>query len=376
MEARHRGLRERYAIATVVDVNMWRHAAVLVKQLVDVDTTLPIIVFNITAVPHAAVVLLHSLGGHLASLDPPMPTPPELSSPLLSRPFISASGAPNLGRYAPWAKLAVWGQYARWSKILLLDVDVVLLGNVDEMLGFPADTFSPETCNNLSPARCAASDDQTRDVTAGFNSGVMVVGPSARRFASMSVFATSRIAQLVRECTTREQASTIERQYLAYPEQSFLKRFWPTVMKSTIEGGRNRGGYNWQWRTHRESVSAMRECQREVRSAAAVGSSATMPEDEGCGTTHFMSRIYNARPYDCHTCSAPYSARVRIVHYTCSYKPWSRPKDAWARCASVNTSCPVGVQPCAAAWTLRWHRARNAVCERAVALGLTEGTGC
>ena len=53
-----------------------------------------------------------------------------------------------------WAKLAVWGQTA-WEKVVLLDVDVVLLRNIDEMAAFPADTFSPETCNSMDPKRCS-----------------------------------------------------------------------------------------------------------------------------------------------------------------------------------------------------------------------------
>ena len=137
----------------------------------------------------------------------------------------------------------------------------------------------------------------------------------------------------------------MERQYLAYPEQSFLKRYWPSVMRSTIEGGRNRQGYDWQWRAHREA-----------------GASCLPTAEEGCGTTNFMSRLYNARPFDCSTCSTEYVAKVKVVHYTCSFKPWSRPRSS--------------MKPCEAAWTDRWHGAKAAVCERAATLGVAQEAGC
>ena len=40
-------------------------------------------------------------------------------------------------RFAPYAKLGVWGQ-TQWSKVVLVDVDVVFAANVDEMGAMPA----------------------------------------------------------------------------------------------------------------------------------------------------------------------------------------------------------------------------------------------
>ena len=41
------------------------------------------------------------------------------------------------GRFAPYAKLGVWGQ-TQWSKVVLVDVDVVFAANIDEMAALPA----------------------------------------------------------------------------------------------------------------------------------------------------------------------------------------------------------------------------------------------
>ena len=84
------------------------------------------------------------------------------------------------------------------------------------LVRFPANTFSPETCNSLSPSRCTSSA-----ATQGFNAGVMVIGPSAERFASMNEFATGVIGKQLRRYN---YSTKVENNYLAYPEQSFLKR--------------------------------------------------------------------------------------------------------------------------------------------------------
>ena len=87
-------------------------------ELVDLETRLPIIVFNVMALPQRAVQLVQALGGRVESLEPAMPVPEAFSSPLLSRPFRNRDGLPMLGRVSPWAKLAVWGQTA-WTKVVL-----------------------------------------------------------------------------------------------------------------------------------------------------------------------------------------------------------------------------------------------------------------
>ena len=345
MRGSHRQHDGATAIGTIIDRNMWLHAAVLVRQLVQLRTMLPIVVFNLTALPTEAVSLLQSLGAVVSSLDPPMPVPDEFNSPLLPRPFATRQGSLVLGRYAPYAKLAAWGQ-TQWSKIVLVDVDVAVLDNLDEMATFPIDSFTPETCNSIAPERCA--ERPTSHVSSGFNAGVMIVGPSAQTFASMASFATEHIASLLRGCVNSSQAAAVERHYLAYPEQSFLKRYWPMVMKATIEGGgRARAGYDWQWKTVPQDASA---CAAD--------------SPRGCGTSNFLSRTYNARSHDCHTCSAAYASKVKIVHFTCRFKPWQYSSAALESCAAGGACPRLGtppLAPCEANWTLQWHIARDAV---------------
>jgi len=203
----------------------------------------------------------------------------------------------------------------------------------------------------LSPSRCTSSA-----ATQGFNAGVMVIGPSAARFASMNEFATGVIGKQLRRYN---YSTKVENNYLAYPEQSFLKRYWPAVMRATIEGGGHaRMGYDWQWRT------------LDQREACARGSEAE------CQPSHFMSRLYNARPYDCSTCSADYAGKVKIVHYTCGPKPWEYPRARLQRCAANSGHC-TGMAPCLADWTMRWYVARDEVCRAwQTAVRLPPPDGC
>jgi len=134
------------AIGMVVDHHMWPQAAVLVQQLVSHGTTLPIVVFNCTEIPAPAVQLISALGARVRSLTPAMPVPSEFSSERLALPFQRRDGTRVQIRYSTWSRLAVWGQ-TEWSRIVLLDVDVVLRANIDEMASFPANTFAPEACS-------------------------------------------------------------------------------------------------------------------------------------------------------------------------------------------------------------------------------------
>mmetsp|Transcript_12640 Transcript_12640/g.29731 ORF Transcript_12640/g.29731 Transcript_12640/m.29731 type:complete len:354 (-) Transcript_12640:113-1174(-) len=336
------GKKHSVAIATLVDKHMWLAAAVFVHQLARLNTTLPIVVFNVTELPQPAVTLIESLGARVTSLEPSITVPEEFHSHLLQWPFSTKRGATVMRRFAPYAKLGVWGQ-TQWSKVVLVDVDVVFAANIDEMAAMPANTFSPETCNSLDPARCTNGSGAA---TQGFNAGVMVIGPSAERFASMNDFATDVIGQQLRRYNySTKQARAVENNYLAYPEQSFLKRYWPKVMRATIEGGgRARMGYDWQWRT----IDPHEACARGG-------------EEAECQPSHFMSRLYNARPYDCSTCSADYVTKVKIVHYTCGPKPWGYPRAHLQRCAANSSRC-TGMAPCLADWTMRWYVARDEVC--------------
>ena len=109
---------------------------------------------------------------------------------------------------------------------------------------------------------------------------------------------------------------------MAYPEQSFLKRFWFEVEGVSPESGHMaRRGWNWETdELHGYNGKAV----------------------------NVMSRPYNARPYDCELCDAAYLERVKIVHFTCGYKPWMKKNDQF---------------PCSANWTVLWHQSYYAACE-------------
>ena len=329
------------AIGMVVDSNMWPQAAVLVQQLMNHGTTLPVVVFNCTELPTPAVQLINALGARVRSLTPAMPVPSEFGSERLALPFQRRDGTRVQIRHSTWSRLAVWGQ-TEWSRIVLLDVDVVLRANIDEMASFPADTFAPEACNPI-PGMCA---DPPTATTGGFNSGIMVVGPSAARFGAMANFAKERIAARLRDANTTEDARQVERSHLWYPEQSFLKRYWPEVEHASVESSSGvRRGYDWTWR-----------------------SMENRPPRQGTpGVSHFMSRVYNARPFDCNMCSKAYNAKVKIVHHTCSSKPWSTNSSKLQACASGG-ACRGKLTPCEANGMLLWHDAKTAMCARARAL--------
>ena len=137
--------------------------------------------------------------------------------------------------YAPYAKLAAWNQ-TEWHKVVLLDTDVVIAQNIDEMAQFPKDTFSPEACAG-GPARKHCQDAEVgASINRGFNAGVMVVGPNAERFSAMLRYADGIAAQL-RAAPDAKAHHEIENNHLAYPEQSFLKRFWFEVEGVSPESG-------------------------------------------------------------------------------------------------------------------------------------------
>lgn len=342
------------AIGMVVDSHMWPHAAVLVQQLVSHGTTLPIVVFNCTELPAPAVQLISALGARVRSLTPAMPVPSEFSSERLALPFQKRDGTRVHVRHSTWSRLAVWGQ-TEWSRIVLLDVDVVLRANIDEMARFPANTFAPEACSPV-PGMCT---DPPTATTAGFNSGIMVVGPSAARFGAMAIFATERVAARLRDANTTADARQVERSHLWYPEQSFLKRYWPEVEHASVESASAvRRGYDWTWR----SMQNPAPCQHLLR-----GGRTGSPRECTPGVSHFMSRVYNARPFDCNLCSEAYNAKVKIVHHTCSLKPWSMNSSKLQACASGG-ACRGPLTPCAANGMLLWHDAKTAMCARARAL--------
>lgn len=329
----------RSAIGAVTDAVMWPRAAILMQQLRDHATALALVVFNVTPLPPDAMIVFREIGVLVRPLS--MPVPDEFSNPLLRWSFRSDSGKLVLSRYAPYAKLAVWGE-VEWKKVVLLDDDTVVLGNIDEMATFPDNTFAPETCNNVRPERCSPKE---HTITGGLNTGVIVVAPSRDRYSSMIRFVMQDVAVLLRS-KDMNAVRGVEQRYLAYPEQSLLKRYWPTVMHAPIEAMvPERGGYNWQW-----------------VAANFTGKCAAKP----CKvhTVHFMSRRYNARPFDCSTCSDDYVSKVKIVHFTCALKPWQRDRATWQACSQGQCATSrYEDKQCYARWALLWHAARDRICD-------------
>ena len=343
------------AIGCVCDERTWLHAAVLVQQLVDVATKSQIVVFSTARLPEHVFA---RLGAELVPLAPAMPVPAEMRYF-----FIGTDGNPIARRYSPWQKLAVWAQ-TRWSKIVLLDVDQVVLRNIDEMVQFPADTFSPEACGRLDhappfvhAARCSEL------VTGGFNAGAMVIEPSMQRYEQMVRYADQHVAHQLRMAGTNRTVRTgIERSHLAFPEQSFLGRFFWDVRNASLHtaGGRP-SGYLWRpeplWRDlEQSSVCSSHKSFGETRPAGCTSSRVSA-----------MSRLFNARLLDCAGCPQSYAQHARLVHFTCGPKPWARSRAGWEDCGRSarnggNAAAPECVEPCAISWVLKWFDAHAAVC--------------
>lgn len=317
-------------IGVVTDAHTWMHAAVLMLQLRNHATALPLVAFNVTSLPPDPMIIFSALQVRVVSLW--MPVPDAFSSPFLRKRFRFPNGELVPSQYAPYAKLAVWGQ-TEWSRVVLLDNDIVPLHNIDQMGAFPGDTFAPETCNDVRPSRCSPPGNR---ITAGMNSGVTVIAPSTTRLDSIVNFVHGHVARLI----NGQNASVVQAvsdHYLAYPEQSLLKRYWSIVLHTPLEHPfQERAGYSWDWVTVNLSQS---------RSAS------------------FMSRRYNARPFDCSTCADEYLAQVQLVHFTCALKPWHRKRAAWELCTKGGcNSAHYHDMPCFARWALLWHDARDQLC--------------
>jgi alpha-N-acetylglucosamine transferase len=338
----------------VIDQHVWLHAAVLLQQLLDVQTILPIVTYLVSPLPEYASEMLKALGAQVQPLEPAMVVPAAFNSKKLALPFARA-GKPVLSRISPWQKLGVWGQ-TRWDRIILLDVDILLLGNIDEMAQFPANTFGPEACRRPEPGRCASIPTIS---VSGFNAGVIVVGPSEQTFASMAEFATNEIGGRLSAAPNASVMQKIERDWLFYPEQSFLKRFWPAVMRADLQAPhKSRQGYDWQWSTRLDS-----RCESDYDPRVC-------PPVELLNATHFMSLLYNARPHDCAYCSDDFMKKAKIIHFTCCTKPWAGTRARWEQCASGgcrSNTLPANEDyaghPCVANLTIQWLRVRDRVCE-------------
>jgi hypothetical protein len=356
--ARH-GTRVVYGV--VVDHKMWRLAAVFLQQLRDVQSMLPAVVFNTSALPAAADVAIAAFGARRVSLEPPMPVPSIFVHPL----SLSHGGIPA------WTKLALWSQ-VEFEKIIYLDVDVLLLGNIDHMASFPGDTFSPEVCN-FPPC------DESK-TPAGINVGIMVIGPSLTRFGQLLEYTNRRAAHLELVASNSNLSFAYGRRWLGSAEQSFLREFWEDALNASIqEPNVQRRGWNWTYASYTEPRACERQHERwrkerargETHSVSSPGVSAPPGTCEP-GRVSVMSRRYNARPADCGRCPLE-SLRPLIVHYACTRKPHEEPRNNWLHltwCRGRNDS--VLCHPCLAEWTHKWYDAEDRMCDTLISAGATE----
>ena len=95
-----RDSRQETIIGMVTDQRMWRMAAVLMQMLQDVNTSLPLVVFNSSPLTKEAIHSLRALGGRLQSLRPAMPMANGLQYHIRR----------GNGGIPAWAKLALWSQ--------------------------------------------------------------------------------------------------------------------------------------------------------------------------------------------------------------------------------------------------------------------------
>lgn len=273
----------------------WRMATVLMQMLQDVQTSLPLVVFNSTSLSGEARRSILALGAQIVSLVPAMPIP----SGWLPHIRRGNGGAPA------WSKLGLWSQ-TKFGRIILVDLDSVVLENIDEMGSFPGDTFSPDVCKT--------GCDQ---LAAGLNTGTMVIQPSRERFDSMVRFAEARAAALRQ--VSDGLRTKLARALLSDADQSFLRAYLWEVQNASVGASHpSRNGSDWTFRTFHTS-----RCRgRAPRSASSPLVNAWRAAACGVGVVNFMSRAYNARPFDCDRCSSQH-LKPKIVHYACHpYKPW------------------------------------------------------
>lgn len=312
-------------VGLLTDGRAWRNAAIVVQQLADVQTTLPVVVFNTTPLDPNAVAALNALNADVVSVAPQMPIPGEFEPHLRG------------GRLPAYHKLALWAQ-TRYRRIVYLDADVVLMDNIDEMGSWPTDTFSPEACND---PECAMSK--------GMNAGVMVIKPSTQRFEQLCAYTRMRAARLsaMSDETARRSASI---SLLTYPEQSLLKEFNVEVLNASlvlVSQPRSQQDFNWSWRPFEQRCTCTGP--RSHRQCACASTSA------------LMSRRYNLRPADCAKC--PASLAPKVVHYACSAKPYHHSRPWWERLGSRAGAS--ALEQCTSRWTLRWFGAADRACKRA-----------
>ena len=292
-------------IALLTDSRAWMHAANVLMQLNHVGSTLARVVFyDDDHLAENAVARLESLRAEVRRIRA-LPPPPNVAAHLKSN-----------GRKHQWQKLALWS-HTEYQKIIFLDTDVLVLENIDEMRGFPADTFSPNVCTQSCDVRVG-----------GVNTGIMVLEPSRQRFRSLVEYSWR----------VNQQAHRL-RALLLDADQSLLINFFKDVLNLSITANPvEREGYDWTQRSFRDRT----HCKGDTRCG---------------GTVHIMSRRYNARPGDCDRC--PSSYRPKIIHFACAMKPWRHSMSKWQAVARGSwRQCgadPYVCSPCIGNLTLRWY---------------------
>ena len=350
----------------VADERVWREACVLLQQLRDVGSRVPAVLFNTSQLPSAALTAIHALGGMQRSLEPKMPIPASFVKPLRA----SHGGTPA------WAKLALWAQ-TDYEKILYLDLDVVLLGNIDHMAEFPRDTFTPEVCSH--PMVCL----EDGAIASGINVGIMVIGPSRTRFTGLLDYMREVDASLTAVAHNESLSSTWGRRWLGSAEQSFIREYWDDILNASIgEPAPERRGWDWAYKTFTHPSACRRQGlrwrQRQATPSSPLLSPGIASPPGQCvpSPVSVMSRRYNARPLDCVRC--PATLRPLIVHYACFRKPWNGPRgENWTASSSCrstsrsNHSSKDGSLPapsticnnCIRQWTQPWFDAEDHMCD-------------
>ena len=355
-------------IGLMTDRKAWLVCSVALQRFRDVETKLPLVVFNVSVLPDVAVAAIPLLGATLVSLEPHMPVFGA------SRPHIRMGN----GRETAWNKLALWAQ--PFNKIIFVDVDTLLLHNIDHMAEFPRDTFAPEVC---SWPPCVESA-----IASGINTGVMVIGPSRQTFRAMATFAeevdaiiqatpaneirSSHTGTFLNLCPIKSSLARnlsppsrslcsfcrkLGLRYFGSTDQSFIREFFSQRRHISITvPHRRRQGWDWSYRTFESA---------EPCSATEHGRDGNM----NCSSrrANVMSRLYNARPLDCERCPATYAPK--IVHYSCVVKPWQRTRWQWAsRTHCANNRTTGDCAPCALKWIQQWFAAADRMCDTVIGI--------
>lgn len=231
------------------------------------------------------------------------------------------------------------------------------------MATFPTDAFTPEVC---AWPKCEAER-----IPAGINVGVMIVGPDQWKFDALKAYAllTARRLQNAEDAkiafasasaftsasAAADHVRAIGTRYFASAEQSFIREFYEDVMNaSLVDPVAARRGWDWGVQSYTDVGACRRVEHRDPTRARCLP-----------GTTHVMSRRYNARPLDCARC--PASIANIIVHYACSIKPWERKRSHWRTMASCDRSSnrteynPM-CEPCLGNLTEGWFHAEDRMC--------------